>query len=188
MSTSSSAVKVYVSLLRGINVGGHNKIKMLELAEEFNKLGFTQVQWYIQSGNLVFRAPDEADTGVLERKIEERIADRFGLKVPAMVIEADDFRRAVRDSPFADDETEKSALVFIDGEAAGQWAQTAAGLVAGGERCVVKSDVVYLLCPDGLGRSKVANALLANPPRGIKATMRNWRTVNRILEMLVLAT
>lgn len=173
-----------MNLLRGVNVGGHNKIKMVELADELKKLGFEQVQWYIQSGNIVFGAPDGDDTAELERKIEEQIASRFGLNVPAMVIAGDDFRRAVADSPFADEELEKSVLVFLGDAAAGKWAQASFDLAVGDERCALRDNVAYMYCPDGLGRSKLANALLATPPRGVKATMRNWRTVNRIVEML----
>ena len=184
MKSGDDGARMYVSLLRGVNVGGHNKIKMVELAGELKALGFDQVQWYIQSGNIVFEAQGEDDTAELELKIEAQIASRFGLNVPAMVITADDFRRAVADIPFADEELEKSVLVFLGSAAAEEWAQASFDLAVGDERCVLRDEVVYMYCPDGLGRSKVANALLATPPRGVKATMRNWRTVNRILEML----
>lgn len=178
---------MYVSLLRGINVGGHNKIKMRELEEACRELGLDHVMSYIQSGNLVFIAPDGDSADELERRIEKQIAARFGLNVPVMVLDAERFKRAVNDSPFAGGEPEKSVLVFLDGEGAGEWAQSAARLTVEGERCAVEGNVAYVLCPHGLGRNKVANALTANPPAGAKATMRYWRTVNKIVEMVTKA-
>ena len=185
MSAGTDAVRRYVSLLRGINVGGHNKVKMRELEEAYREIGFEQVRSYIQSGNLVFGANPEDVTPELEQKIEEQIKARFSLSVSVMVVEAESFKTAVAGSPFADHELEKSVLVFVDGEAATGWVKAATGMAVEGERCVVTGDnVVYLFCPHGLGRSKLANAFLASPPKGAKATMRNWRTVNKILEML----
>jgi uncharacterized protein (DUF1697 family) len=185
MSTGTGPPKAYVSLLRGINVGGHNKIKMKVLSDAYRELGFEQVSSYIQSGNLVFISTTDQTTAQLDQQIESHIQSRLDLNVPVTVITAETFKQIVADSPYSgDEEEEKSVFVFIGGEGAEAWAKVGAGLVIGSERSAVEDGVVYLSCPNGLGRSKAANALTARPPVGIKATMRNWRTVDKILEMI----
>ena len=79
MSTSS-----YVALLRGINVGGKNKLPMKELAALFEEAGCSDVRTYIQSGNVIFRASAKLATG-LEAVLEKQIQKRFGFAVPVIV-------------------------------------------------------------------------------------------------------
>lgn len=84
---------VFISLLRGINVGGNNKLKMAELSESYTSLGFRDVQSYIQSGNLVFRADIGVGVGSLAGAIEDRISADFGLDVPVVVMSAIEVQR-----------------------------------------------------------------------------------------------
>ncbi len=174
----------YVCLLRGINVGGHNKLRMKELEEAFRNLGFDNVSSYIRSGNLVFTAPGDETTESLELKIESEIRDRFGYEVPAITISSRDFDRAVKNLPFSAEEEEKSVLVFLSGDASSEWAERARPKIAQDERFDLQENVAYLYTPNGLSKSKAAESLLSRPRVGVKATMRNWRTVNKILEML----
>ncbi|MBH2007349.1 DUF1697 domain-containing protein [Candidatus Saccharibacteria bacterium] len=88
----------YVALLRGINVGGNNKVAMSELRDCFERLGFSNVSTYINSGNLFF-ACDETDIAALIHKCEVAIEDRFGFIVVATVISKDDFEDALDHAP-----------------------------------------------------------------------------------------
>ncbi len=173
----------YVLLLRGINVGGHNKLPMNDLKEMLRGMRFEQVNHYIQSGNVVFSStPMTSDE--LEQAIEVRIQETFDLDVPAMVLTSGEFETAVERFPFSADQAEKSVLVFLSGEGSGEWADRAGPLAGEHEQYERIEDVAYLHCPDGLASSKAAETLLTRPKSGIKATMRNWRTVNKILELL----
>lgn len=182
MSTVTNADR-YVLLLRGINVGGNNKLPMNDLKESLQGLGFENVDHYIQSGNLVFTAGNR-QTEELELVVEKSINDRFEFEIPAMVIAAEEFGQAVRQLPFELDEAEKSVLVYLSGDGSGEWADRAQEKITGGERYERRDNVAYMYCPNGIGRSKAAEAVLTKPRAGVKATMRNWRTVNKILGLL----
>ncbi len=80
---------VYISMLRGINVGGHKRIKMDKLRASFEALGFEQVETYIQSGNAVFKTK-KTSTSVLSRKIEEKILSDFGFSVSVISRSSDE--------------------------------------------------------------------------------------------------
>src|SRR5437879_5432039 len=90
---------VYVAMLRGINVGGHRRIKMDALRKSFEELGFEQVKTYIQSGNVVFKA-GKTSAPALTKKIEERIISDFGFSASAIVRTGDDLGKTVADNPF----------------------------------------------------------------------------------------
>lgn len=170
-------------LLRGINVGGNNKLPMNDLKEALRGLGLEEVSHYIQSGNLVFSASTD-NTEALESSIENKIVETFGFRVPAMVIPAMEFESATQSFPFTPAEAEKSVLVFLSGDGGSEWADRAIEKISGGEKYTRPGNVAYMFCPNGIGRSKAAEAVLTKPRSGVKATMRNWRTVNKILGML----
>lgn len=174
---------VFISLLRGINVGGNNKLKMAELRESYVSLGFQNVQSYIQSGNLVFEAGKDADVRSVETVIEKQITAKFGFTVPVMAMTETELRHVLGVCTFNPEQMEKSVIVFLSGDDIRGWAESARNHLVGDEEMVTSDGVAYLYCPNGLGRSKAANTLLSQPPKGIKATMRNLRTLNTLLEM-----
>ncbi|KEO81838.1 DUF1697 domain-containing protein [Tumebacillus flagellatus] len=90
---------IYAALLRGINVGGNNKIKMADLRKLLEETGLRRVQTYIQSGNVVFEA-DESTPESLERQIEEGIRQAFGMSISVLVRTGEEFKRIVEESPF----------------------------------------------------------------------------------------
>ena len=89
----------YVSLLRGINVGGQNKIKMEELKRLYDSLGFTKIKTYIQSGNIIFESPI-SDTSDLVNKIETSIKQTYGFSVTVIIRTASEFQQVVNNNPF----------------------------------------------------------------------------------------
>ncbi len=177
-------MSAFVCLLRGINVGGNNKIKMRELEAALGGQGFGDVRTYIQSGNIVFTSDAAISTDDLETQVETVIAENFGLTVPAMVITRERFQRAVQEFPFGDELAEKSVLVFVSGEGSDDWVARAKAKVGADDQLLMKNGVVYVYCPNGISKSKAAESLLATPKRGVKATMRNWRTTGKLTEML----
>jgi len=89
----------YIALLRGINVGGHKKVKMELLRKSFTALGFEQVQTYIQSGNVVFKGA-KASAAALSRKIEDRIVKDFGFPAPVITRTQEEIATAIQNNPF----------------------------------------------------------------------------------------
>lgn len=78
-------MKRYIAFLRGVNVGGKNKIPMVELKSGFEKLGFSEVKTYLNSGNVSF-STDEEDIGILTNMTETRIKEQFGLAIPVFIV------------------------------------------------------------------------------------------------------
>ena len=104
----------YVALLRGINVGGNNKIKMAELKTCLEEQGLEQVSTYIQSGNVLFKSP-EKNTDELTRKIEQAIEAKFGLEVPVVVLSEKQLRNILENTPpkwLKDDEWKYNYLIL----------------------------------------------------------------------------
>lgn len=166
-----------VALLRGINVGGAKKIPMAELRMLCAGLGWRDVQSYIASGNLVFRASGDG----LAAALEAAIAARFGFDVPVIVLEADQMRAARDDCPFAPEDDRHVHAAFLFADAApdralfDKWKAEGDGFEARGR-------IAWLHCPGGFGRSKLAERFekLAGAP----LTARNLATVRKLNDML----
>ena len=89
----------FIALLRGINVSGQKMIKMVDLRESLAELPFNNIQTYIQSGNIVFKA-DEKQTDKIESLIKNKIREKYGFDVPTLVRTPEELSRALRDNPF----------------------------------------------------------------------------------------
>ena len=181
---------IYVAMLRGINVGGHKKIKMDRLRESFEALGFDAVKTYIQSGNVVFKAGKSAPPA-LSKKIEERIVKDFGFSALVITRTMDEFAQAVAGNPFLkksgvapviDIDKEKLHVMFLPATPSTPDLKQLQGLTTEPDqsRCLGKE--IYFYLPNG-----VAHSSLANNPLERKllhtATMRNWRTVTTLHQM-----
>ena len=101
---------IYIALLRGINVGGKNIIKMSDLKRVFEGIGLYEVQTYIQSGNVLFKSNEEEEA--LRMKIEHEIAKVFGFSVPVILRTATELKQIIRNCPFSEEEA--SSLIIIE--------------------------------------------------------------------------
>jgi uncharacterized protein (DUF1697 family) len=179
----------YVALLRGINVGGRNKVAMADLRQVAAELGYTNVSTYIQSGNLLFAA-GSGDPAGLAAALERRIAERLGVRPAVVVIPAADLAQVIADNPFPDAGNPRlvHAVFRIDdlteaGLAAVAEAASAARTSGSRDEAVVVGRTLYLHTPDGFGRSQLA-AQLAGSPAQAGGTARNWATVTRLMALL----
>ncbi len=104
----------YIALLRGINVGGKNKVSMPILKEVFEQNGFCDVKTYINSGNIIFSS-DKSDETMLKEKCEAIIADKFQLNIPVMIISAEDLAAAINHAPawWDQDKDSKHNAIFV---------------------------------------------------------------------------
>ncbi len=184
MTKEASAV-TYAALLRGINVGGSRKVPMAELRAVLEGLGHGGVQTYLQSGNAVFSSARQ-DPAALARELEAAIEAHFGFRVPCLVLDGAYLRAVAEACPFPAAELEGRQLhATFCSEQPGP--ERFAALDAAAylpEEYRVGDRVVYLYAPNGLGRSKLAEAL-ARPAvvKGIDATTRNWNTVAKLVEL-----
>ena len=172
------------ALLRGVNVGGRNKVPMGELTAALSSLGLEDVVTYIQSGNVVFRSPS-GDTRELASGIERRITEVFGLGVTVLLRTPAELDEIAGGNPFLADQANRAKLhvVFLD-------ALPAAGAVEAldpnrspPDRFSVRGREVYLQLPNGAGRSKLTLDYFERR-LGARATVLNWNT---LLEMISLA-
>ena len=171
----------YVAMLRGINVGGKNKIKMADLQALFVGLGHADVITYIQSGNVVFKSPTKS-TSALASAIEQRIAHELGMDVAILLRTKAELGKVLARNPFTDVDLARVHVTFLAGK-------PQAALVRGldehrsppDEFRIVDREV-YVYCPTGYGNTKLNNAFWE---RRLKtpATARNWNTVTKLFEL-----
>ncbi len=183
----------HVALLRGINVGGRNKVSMADLRAVVTSLGHGDVATYIQSGNVVFTS-QETDTTAIAAALERRLAEVLGVRSSVVVLSRAELSQVARDNPFPDETNPKclhavfrSAELTPDQVAAVAGAEQRARAKGSRDEARAVGRVVYLRTPDGLGRSELA-AQLARSPTAEAAdgggTARNWATVTKLLAML----
>lgn len=173
----------FIALLRGINIGGHNKLPMRELRELCTELGWQHVRSYIQSGNILFDGGETTD--VAETKLEQGIERRFGIAIPVLVRSGADWRDYVRTNPFSDASEREPKLVMLALSKAPPAAGVADSLEARGnkgERVVRVGNVLWIHYPGGSGRSKIGGSVL-DRLAGSPVTTRNWRTVLKLDEL-----
>ncbi|MFF3325510.1 DUF1697 domain-containing protein [Streptomyces sp. NPDC002889] len=175
----------YAALLRGINVGGHRKVPMAELRSLLEQLGHSDVASYLQSGNVVFSSPSD-DEQELAAGLERAIERAFGFRVDTLVRSGAYLRAVAEDCPFPAAELEAKQLhltYFSEPVGADRLAAIDAPAYLP-EEFRLGDRALYLYAPDGLGRSKLAEAL-ARPSlfKGIVATTRNWNTVVKLVEL-----
>jgi uncharacterized protein (DUF1697 family) len=174
----------YVALLRGINVSGKNMLPMKELAAMFTAAGCSQVETYIQSGNVVFSAGTRVVKG-LDARISKMMEEGFGWKVPVVLRSAAQMGMVVRENPFLKTGSAVELMhVYFLAEAPGS--EMVVELDAGrspGDRFEVVGGEIYLELGNGMGKSKLTNAYFDSKLKTV-STARNWRTVLKLVEML----
>jgi uncharacterized protein (DUF1697 family) len=173
----------YVALLRGINLGGANMMKMDDLKAVFMELGFENVRSYINSGNLAFDTKKLSEIKLVE-KIEKAVESRFGRSIHIMVREQKDIERIVKNNPFHGQyESHKHMHVLFLKES--MPAEKAALLQASalpGERYEIRNREIYNLLPNGVAGSLLTKGFFEKKPV-VPYTGRNWRTVEKLAEL-----
>ena len=182
----------HIALLRGINVGGRNRVAMAELREVVASLGHTDVATYIQSGNVVFTST-EADTAALAAALERAIADALGVRPKVVVVSRYELSQVIANNPYPDETNPKCLHAVFRSRDMGADEVTAVATAVQRARekgsrdeAQVAGRILYLRTPDGLGRSELAAQLSragAALDAGTAATMRNWGTVSKLLAL-----
>ena len=174
---------VIICMLRGVNVGGHNKIGMDALREICVALKLRNPQTYIQSGNVVFATAGPGLTRLAAR-IESAIEKRFGFRPSVILRTASELREVVARNPFCDCpglEPAKLAVSFLADAPKAEVRARVPAIQVGPEELRLHGRELYIYFPDGMGRSKLPPVL--DRTLKITATARNWNTVNKLLAM-----
>ena len=173
----------YVALLRGINVGGRNKLRMADLRALLEDLGAEDVATYIQSGNAVFSASAKLAKTVATR-LSERLASDFELHVPVVLRRADELRAALDADPFAAEGADERHLhvAFLAERPSAARVRTLEPDRSPPDRFALVGRELFLCCPNGLARTKLTSQWI-DSRLGTTATVRNRRTVLAILDL-----
>jgi uncharacterized protein (DUF1697 family) len=181
----------HVALLRGINVGGRNKVAMADLRAAVASLGHADVSTYIQSGNVLFTAAPGSDR--IAADLERAIADKTGVTTPVVLLSLGELEQAAAGNPYREEPDPKRVhAVVLAGEPGQDLVAriTAAGdtvRAAGSKDSVrIAGRVIFLHTPDGYGRSDLSVLLfriLDSRENGMTATARNWSTVTKLLAL-----
>src|ERR1700730_10531435 len=140
----------YISMLRGINVGGHKRIKMDQLRASFEALGFDQVKTYIQSGNVFFKTT-KLSPAALSKRIEERILRDFGFPVSVISRSRDEMARTIERNPFLSErgiDQENLLVIFLSEPPAPAALKKLADLTAAPDQCRSSDREVYFYLPN----------------------------------------
>lgn len=175
--------ETFVALLRGINVGGRNKLPMAELRALCGELGWGDVESYIQSGNLIFRAVGAP--AALEERLEGAIERRFGLTIPVLIRTAASWPSYLSGNPFPEASQREPNLVMLALSKSAPHPDTAERLLeraTAGERVVQVDDALWIHFAGSVARSKLSPALFDRLV-GSPVTTRNWRTVLQLNEL-----
>jgi uncharacterized protein (DUF1697 family) len=176
-------MSAFVALYRGINVGGKNSVKMESLRAMHEKLGHTNVQSYVQSGNVVFSAKSSAEANA--QRMAAAFVKEFGFAAKVIVVDAKRWDEIVENNPYAKFAAQDPKLVhaaICDGEPSRKGLEALLEKTGGSETFAVGKGVLYLYAPDGFGTSKFAAGM--EKASGVPITVRNWRTVASLWKLI----
>jgi uncharacterized protein (DUF1697 family) len=175
----------FVSLFRGINVGGHHKVRMDDLKELHESLGLKDVLPYIQSGSVVFNS-DDADPARLRRQIEDGFEKKFGFHVEVFIRTAAELKDIIDNSPFQSQQSKESKWVVVmflatrpDDTAQEDLLKT----YVGPEELFIIGKEVYIYYTQGIGRSKLSHSLIEKKLKTL-GTARNWNTILQLQKLV----
>ena len=179
----------YLALLRGINVGGRNKVAMADLRDLAGALGHADVSTYIQSGNLLFSST-RTDAAMLADELEREIASTLAVQPAVIVISAAELAQVIAANPYPEETNPKMLHAVFrrekmspEGAAAVDRAVRQARDAGTADDATIVGHTLFLRTPGGFGRSDLAAQLTrsAAQPGG---TARNWATVTTLMRML----
>ncbi|GAC1565960.1 MAG: DUF1697 domain-containing protein [Ktedonobacteraceae bacterium] len=175
----------FVSLLRGINVGGNRSVKMTDLKALYEVLGLRHVVTYIQSGNVVFTS-DDLDTTQLQGDIEKAFEEKIGFHVHVLVRSSSELHAIIAKTPFQGQQGKESkwiAVMFLATSPDSAAQEALLTSYEGPEEIFIFGKEVYLYYPEGIGRSKLSHSFIEKKLRTV-GTARNWNTILKLHELL----
>ena len=175
---------VIVSMLRGVNLGPHNRVKMEALRALYESLKLREPQSYVQSGNVIFKT-DERDLIKLTKRIEGAIEKKFGFQSDVVLRSTAELRDAIARNPFAKRrgiEPSKLLVTFLAGDPGEEARVKVRAIQCAPDEVFIDGQEVYIYFPNGVARPKLS---LPTIPKILKVpgTARNWNSVTKMLEI-----
>jgi len=182
--SAESGTGVYIALLRGINVGGKNKLPMKDLVAMFTDAGCDDVRTYIQSGNVLFRVEPTLQEEI-PYLVSASILSRFGYRIPVVTRTAQDLREIVQANPLLkhSDEPDKLHVAFLSEIPDHAKVEALDANRSTPDEFAVLGREIYLYCPNGLARTRLTNSYF-DSTLSTTSTMRNWKTTLKLLDMV----
>jgi len=175
---------VMISMLRGVNIGGHHKIKMEELRVLYQTLKLRDVETHIQSGNVIFRT-SESDPVRLGRRIEDALEKKYGFRPSLILRTSAEFRNVIARNPFANRKEmapSKLAVIFLESDPGKEIREKVLAVKADPEELRMQGRELYIYFPNGMARPKLSipkiERILKTPSTG-----RNWNSVRKLQEI-----
>lgn len=177
-------METYISILRGINVSGQKKIKMVDLKTLYEKIGFQNIQTYIQSGNVIFNSEQTDKKGIVE-KIQANISNQYGFLVPVQVFDYQEINEVFANNPFVNNRNEDISKLHVTVLEEIPQNEVLTGIMnvnSASDEFIIQGKVIYLFCPNGYGRTKLNNTFFEKKLK-TTATTRNWKTISKMVEL-----
>ena len=176
----SSSMPVFIALIRGINVGGHKKVRMVDLKASCEAMGLRDVRTHLQSGNVVFKTA-KSNRAPLAKELEAVL----GVEAKVILRNADELRRIIEANPMPEEAQRGPShyiVTFLDARPAAAAMQSLRDAYSGPEKMELRGTELYIDYGSGMGQSKLTNALIERK-LGVTGTARNWNTVTKLLEI-----
>ena len=174
----------YIAFLRGINVGGHKKIKMADLRLLLEGLGYKEVLTYIQSGNAIFNALEE-EKDKLENQISETIKNQYGFEVPVLVKNRTEINKILDINPYNDPDdltSNKIYFVLLKKVPEKEDIEATSAMTFENEKFIITPECVFIRYDLGAGKAKCGINFFESKLK-VAATSRNYRTMTKLLEL-----
>jgi uncharacterized protein (DUF1697 family) len=178
-------MEIFISFLRGVNMTGHNIIKMTDLADLYRKLGFKDAETYIQSGNVIFSSDRGSKESELVLNIEKGILDKFNYIVPVMLRTNQELADLFNTNPFLEEpdfDPSKMAVIFLHEEPSDNQLQKVADVDYPPDKFKIIGREIFTYCPNGFGKTKIYTNFFEKK-MGVTGTARNWKTVSTLLSL-----
>jgi uncharacterized protein (DUF1697 family) len=176
---------IYISLLRGINIGGHKMIKMTDLKALYESLGLVQVVSYIQSGNVLFTALQKQNEDELSTLLGNAIQAKFGFEVPVVIRTLDEMQKTISHNPFeneAETDPNKLVVMFLGATPDAEAIEKIHAKINDNSRFRIVNNMVYFFYPDGYGQTKWTNTFFEKQLKTV-VTARNWKTTIELVKI-----
>ena len=175
---------IYIVLLRAINIGPHKRMKMEKLRSSCEGLGFAGVKTYIQSGNVILKAP-KLSPAILSKKLAEGIVKDFGFSCEVIARSREEMKKIIEGNPFPKErgmDSSKLHVVFLSEPASAAALKKLQELTLAPDRVMIGDKEIYFYFPNGVSGSSLWKHPL-DRVLGVAGTMRNWKTVTTLFQM-----
>lgn len=176
-------MKTYISILRGINVGSHKRIKMDLLRKMYENLGYKNIQIYIQSGNIIFQ-DQEQKIQLIKDRIEQQILQEFGFEVPVILIEQPTLAEIINNNPYGMESDLAPLYVTLLSSIPEQ--KNLNKITPNNylpDQYTLSRHAIYLYCAQGYGNTKLTNNFFESKLK-VTASTRNWKTLLQLYAMV----